>query len=243
MTDDKGHGYADVNGLYLYYEILGTGDPVVLLYGAFMSMASMEGLATALARTRQVIAVDLQGHGRTADVDRPLSYGQTADDVAGLVRHLGVEQTDVFGYSMGGGSPGRDAAPRALAKAGRRLRFFYQRLRCLRRLGRPAERQARRPTRHHPRRSHRARRLVGLDAFHGVRRSCGGGCGHVKCRGDVMSRSIMLSGTGRTFASKPARRRIGGYSLSRLDVVGSSVAGRGTFSSGMVYGARSASGR
>ena len=91
MTNDKGHGNADVNGFYLYYEILGTGDPVVLLYGAFMSTASMEGLATALARTRQVIAVDLQGHGRTADVDLPLSYGQMADDVAGLVRHLGVE--------------------------------------------------------------------------------------------------------------------------------------------------------
>ena len=91
MTDDKGHGYADVNGLYMSYEILGTGDPVASLHGAFMSTESMEGLATALARTRQVIAVDLQGHGRTADVDLPLSYGQMVDDVAGLVRHLGVE--------------------------------------------------------------------------------------------------------------------------------------------------------
>jgi pimeloyl-ACP methyl ester carboxylesterase len=104
MTDHKRHGYADVNGLDMYYEILGTGDPVVLLHGAFMSTGSMEGLATALARTRQVVAVDLQGHGRTADIDRPLSYEQMADDVAGLVRHLGVEQTDVFGYSMGGGA-------------------------------------------------------------------------------------------------------------------------------------------
>ena len=103
MTDDSRNGYADVNGLAMYYEILGSGDPVVLLHGAFMSTGPMGEMVTALAGTRQVVAVDLQGHGHTADIDRPLSYEQMADDVAALVRHLGFERTDVFGYSMGGG--------------------------------------------------------------------------------------------------------------------------------------------
>jgi len=90
--------YAEVNGLKMYYEIHGTGRPLVLLHGAFMSAT----VYPALAEGREGIAVDLQGHGRTADIDRPLTFEQMADDVAALLKHLKIEQTDVFGYSMGG---------------------------------------------------------------------------------------------------------------------------------------------
>ena len=96
-------GYAPVNGLRMYYEIYGTGQPLVLLHGAYMTIDAMGGVVPELAKSRQVIAVELQGHGRTADVDRPLSYEQMADDTAALLRHLGVEQPDVFGFSTGGG--------------------------------------------------------------------------------------------------------------------------------------------
>lgn len=88
----------------MYYEIHGTGQPLVLLQGAYMTINSAFGkLLPTLAATRQVIAVELQGHGRTADVDRPLSYEQMADDIATLLREIGVERADIFGYSMGGG--------------------------------------------------------------------------------------------------------------------------------------------
>ena len=103
MTENKG-SYASVNDLEMYYEIHGTGEPLVLLHGAYMTIDAMEEIVPELARTKQVIAVELQGHGRTADIDRPLSYEQTADDTAALLRHIGVEEAaDVFGYSMGGG--------------------------------------------------------------------------------------------------------------------------------------------
>jgi pimeloyl-ACP methyl ester carboxylesterase len=96
-------GYAPVNGLNMYYEIHGRGGvPVVLLHGAYMSTGMMEFLWSGLANTRQVIATDFQGHGRTADLDRPITYDQMADDVATLMEHLGVSQADVAGYSMGG---------------------------------------------------------------------------------------------------------------------------------------------
>ena len=90
--------YISVNGLKMYYEIHGTGRPLVLLHGAF-------GWATVfptLAKARQVIAVELQGHGHTADIDRPLTYEQMADDTAALLKQLRIEQADIFGYSMGG---------------------------------------------------------------------------------------------------------------------------------------------
>ncbi len=93
----EGH-YASVNGLRMYYEIHGTGRPLVVLHGAF-------GWATVfpeLAQEHQVIAVELQGHGRTNDIDRPLTYEQMADDVATLLKEIGIEQADIFGYSMGG---------------------------------------------------------------------------------------------------------------------------------------------
>ena len=96
-------GYAPVNGLQMYYEIHGTGQPLVLLHGAFMTIELMGKLVPELAKSRQVIAVELQGHGHTADVDRALSYEQLADDTAALLRHLGIGNADVYGYSLGGG--------------------------------------------------------------------------------------------------------------------------------------------
>jgi pimeloyl-ACP methyl ester carboxylesterase len=95
--DAKGH-YATVNGLKMYYEIHGTGRPLVLLHGAF-------GFATvypSLGKNRQVIAVELQGHGHTADRDQALTCEQMADDTAALLKELKIEQADIFGYSMGG---------------------------------------------------------------------------------------------------------------------------------------------
>jgi pimeloyl-ACP methyl ester carboxylesterase len=96
-TSVKGD-YAAVGDLKMYYEIHGAGRPLVLLHGAFMSA----NVYPALAEGRQVIAVDLQGHGRTADIDRPFTFEQMADDVAALLKQLKIEQTDVFGYSLGG---------------------------------------------------------------------------------------------------------------------------------------------
>lgn len=95
-------GYASVNGLDMYYEIHGTGEPLIILHGAYMSIGLMGDIVPRLAETRQVIAVELQGHGRTADIDRPLRYEYMADDVAALMQVLGIEKADVFGYSMGG---------------------------------------------------------------------------------------------------------------------------------------------
>jgi pimeloyl-ACP methyl ester carboxylesterase len=103
MNDDHKGNYAEVNGLNMYYESHGTGQPLVLLHGAYMTIDAMGEVVPALAETRQVIAVELQGHGRTADIDRPLTYEQMADDIAALLGHLVIEKADVFGYSMGGG--------------------------------------------------------------------------------------------------------------------------------------------
>ena len=97
-------GYAPVNGLGMYYEIHGTGDPLVLLHGAFSGIGTSFGaLLPHLAGTRKVIAVEYQGHARTADIDRPLSYAAIASDVVALLEHLGIERADVLGYSAGGG--------------------------------------------------------------------------------------------------------------------------------------------
>jgi pimeloyl-ACP methyl ester carboxylesterase len=103
MNNDSKGSYAEVNGLEMYYEIHSTGQPLVLLHGAYMTIDAMGEIVPALAETQQVIAVELQGHGRTADIDRPLTYEQMADDVAAFIGHLGIEKADVFGYSMGGG--------------------------------------------------------------------------------------------------------------------------------------------
>jgi len=96
-------GYAPVRDLRMYYEIHGEGRPTLLLPGAYMTTESMGPLVSGLAETRQVIAVEPQGHGRTADIDRPLTYEGMADDTAALAGHLGLDQVDVVGFSMGGG--------------------------------------------------------------------------------------------------------------------------------------------
>jgi pimeloyl-ACP methyl ester carboxylesterase len=90
--------YAVANGVKMYYELHGTGKPLVVLHGAFGWASSYP----ALASNRQQITVELQGHGHTADIDRPLSVEQLADDVAALLQYLKIERADVFGYSMGG---------------------------------------------------------------------------------------------------------------------------------------------
>jgi pimeloyl-ACP methyl ester carboxylesterase len=95
-------GYAPANGLEMYYEIHGEGEPLVLLHGAYMTVDMLGPLLSGLAKMRRVIAPELHGHGRTADVDRPMTYPQMGDDVAALIRHLGLEQPDVVGYSLGG---------------------------------------------------------------------------------------------------------------------------------------------
>jgi pimeloyl-ACP methyl ester carboxylesterase len=111
---DMQSGYAPVNDLQMYYEIHGRGGvPIVLLQGSYMSTSGMEFLLSGLAKTRQVIATDFQGHGRTADVDRPITYEQMADDVAGLMDHLGIAQADIVGYSMGGATGLRLAIDRS----------------------------------------------------------------------------------------------------------------------------------
>ena len=94
--------YADVNGLSLYYEEHGSGEPLVLLHGGISAGEMFAPILPELAAGRRVITVDLQGHGHTADVDRPLRPQTMADDVAGLIEHLGLERADVMGYSLGG---------------------------------------------------------------------------------------------------------------------------------------------
>jgi len=93
--------YADVNGIKLYYEIQGKGRPLVLLHGGLGAIEMFGPNLPALAKGHQVIAVDLQGHGRTADIDRPLDPAFMADDIAALIKHLGLQQADVMGYSLG----------------------------------------------------------------------------------------------------------------------------------------------
>jgi pimeloyl-ACP methyl ester carboxylesterase len=102
-TSDLRTGYAPVNGLRMYYEIHGEGPPLLLLHGAYMTIDMFGPLLSGLAATRQVIAPELRGHGRTADAEGPITYEQMADDTAGLIRHLELEYADVVGYSMGGG--------------------------------------------------------------------------------------------------------------------------------------------
>ena len=96
-------GYAPVDGLRLYYEIHGTGQPLVLLHGGLGSIEMFGPVLTELAKTREVIGVDLQGHGRTADIDRPIRYELMADDIAALLTYLGIPKADIMGYSLGGG--------------------------------------------------------------------------------------------------------------------------------------------
>jgi pimeloyl-ACP methyl ester carboxylesterase len=95
-------GYANMNGIRLYHEIYGQGDPLVLIHGGLTTIGEMRGWVRPLARTRRVIAVEMQGHGRTADTDRPISFATLGDDVAALLDHLGIPRADVVGHSFGG---------------------------------------------------------------------------------------------------------------------------------------------
>ena len=95
--------YAEVNGLNLYYETHGAGRPLILLHGGLGSGEMFGPILPALTEGHQVIAVDLQGHGRTADIDRPIDIRLMADDIAALITHLGLDKPDVVGYSLGGG--------------------------------------------------------------------------------------------------------------------------------------------
>ena len=102
-STDARAGYAPIGALNMYYEIHGSGRPLVVLHGAYMTIDMIGPILPGLAETRQVIAPEQQGHGRTGDVDRPLIYEQMADDTAALIRHLNIDEADVLGYSMGGG--------------------------------------------------------------------------------------------------------------------------------------------
>jgi pimeloyl-ACP methyl ester carboxylesterase len=103
-TEVKGTGaYAEINGLDLYYETHGSGRPMILLHGGLGSGEMFVPILPTLAESHQVIAVDLQGHGRTADIDREIDIRLMADDIAALIDHLGLDKPDLVGYSLGGG--------------------------------------------------------------------------------------------------------------------------------------------
>lgn len=104
MTSSVKTGYAPVNGLKLYYEVHGTGEPLILLHGGLGSIEMFAELLPAFSKTRRVIAADLQGHGRTGDIDRPITYEALGDDIAALMKNLGIEKADVMGYSLGAGT-------------------------------------------------------------------------------------------------------------------------------------------
>jgi pimeloyl-ACP methyl ester carboxylesterase len=103
-TETQGVGaYADINGLHMYYSTTGSGRPLVLLHGGLGSGEMFGPVVSTLAEQHQVIAPDLQGHGRTADIDRPIDVSLMADDIAALIDHLGLDKPDLVGYSLGGG--------------------------------------------------------------------------------------------------------------------------------------------
>jgi pimeloyl-ACP methyl ester carboxylesterase len=91
----------EINGMQMYYEVSGEGDPMIVLHGGFMNIPMMGEIVGRLAETHQVYAVELQGHGRTTDIDRPITYPNLAGDVAAFMEAVGIEKADVFGFSMG----------------------------------------------------------------------------------------------------------------------------------------------
>lgn len=95
-----GH-HVNVNGMRMYYEVSGSGSPLVVLHGGYMNIPSMGTIIPKLARTHRVYAPELQGHGRTTDIDRPITYQNLADDVAAFMNAVGLQKADIFGYSMG----------------------------------------------------------------------------------------------------------------------------------------------
>jgi pimeloyl-ACP methyl ester carboxylesterase len=96
-------GYADVNGLHMYYEVYGKGQPLILLHGGFGYTGMFSEIMPTLSANRQVIAVDMQAHGRTADIDRPMSFEALSEDVVALIKYFKFEKADIMGYSIGGG--------------------------------------------------------------------------------------------------------------------------------------------
>ena len=94
----------EVNGMEMYYEVSGEGDPLIVLHGAYMNIPSMGEVIPRLAENHKVYALEFQGHGRTTDIDRPITYQNLADDVAAFMQAVGIEKADVFGYSMGAGT-------------------------------------------------------------------------------------------------------------------------------------------
>src|SRR5687768_5323976 len=102
MNRQQGH-YAEVNGSKLYYEVHGAGKPLVLIHGGGSTITTTFGrILPELAKRHRVIAVELQAHGHTLDIDRPLSFEQDADDVAALLSQLHIDKADFFGFSNGG---------------------------------------------------------------------------------------------------------------------------------------------
>ncbi len=101
--------YAEVNGVKLYHEIYGQGEPLVLIHGGLTTIGEMQGWVQPLAKTRLVIAVEMQGHGRTADTDRPMSFTTLGDDIVALLEHLKIPRADLIGHSFGGATAIRAA--------------------------------------------------------------------------------------------------------------------------------------
>jgi pimeloyl-ACP methyl ester carboxylesterase len=93
-----------VNGMRMYYEVSGQGEPLIVLHGSYMNIPSMGAIIPRLAKIHRVYALELQGHGRTTDIDRPITYPNLADDVAAFMDAVGLQKADVFGYSMGAGA-------------------------------------------------------------------------------------------------------------------------------------------
>jgi pimeloyl-ACP methyl ester carboxylesterase len=138
-TETKGVGdYADVNGLHLYYETHGSGRPLVLLHGGLGSGEMFGPVLAALATNHQLIVPDLQGHGRTADIDRPIDVRLMAGDIIELTKQLGLDRPDLVGYSLGGGTAMHAAAQApelfrrmVLASVYLRPDFVYSELRAM----------------------------------------------------------------------------------------------------------------
>jgi pimeloyl-ACP methyl ester carboxylesterase len=95
-------GYAEVNGIMLYHEIYGEGEPLVLIHGGLTTIGEMQEWVQPLAKTRKVVAVEMQGHGRTADTDRPISFATMGDDIVALQDYLKISKVDLVGHSFGG---------------------------------------------------------------------------------------------------------------------------------------------
>ena len=101
-AQETGDGqYVDVNGMKMYYEVTGSGEPIVVLHGAYMNIPTMGEIIPRLAETRTIYALEFQGHGRTNDIERPVTYPNLSDDVAKFMDAVGLEKADVLGYSMG----------------------------------------------------------------------------------------------------------------------------------------------